>query len=89
MTFKTFIGSGTTGIIGLLNSIIIPIIFALIFAFFIWGVVQYFFLHADDEKARSSGKQFVLWGILGMALLFSVWGLINLLLSTLGIGRGV
>ena len=88
MTFADFIGSGSTGIFGLLNNIAIPLIFALAFGVFIWGIVNYFFLNANDEKARASGKQFALWGIVGIALLFSVWGLVNLLLSTLGITAG-
>jgi len=85
MTFASFIGSGTNGIIGILNTIVVPIIFALTFVAFLWGVVQYYFLNADDEKARTSGRQFVLWGVLGMVLLFSIWGVVNVLLSTLGI----
>ncbi len=88
MTFADFIGSGSTGIFGILNYVAIPLIFALAFAVFIWGIVKYFFLNGDDEKARASGKQFALWGVVGIALLFSIWGLVNLLLSTLGITAG-
>lgn len=88
MTFKTFIGSGTTGIIGVLNTIVVPLIFSLAFAAFIWGVVKYFFIHGDEDKSREEGRQFILWGIIGMAVLFSVWGFVNLLLSTLGIAPG-
>jgi len=88
MTFATFVGSGTTGIIGILNAVVIPVIFALIFAVFFWGMVNYFFLHPDDEKARASGRQFALWGILALVVLFSVWGLVNILLSTLGLPAG-
>lgn len=85
MTFKTFVGDGSTGIIGLLNTVAVPVIFALAFAVFVWGVVKYFFLHGGEEKQREEGKQFVLWGILGMAVLFSVWGFVNIVLSTLGL----
>lgn len=85
MSFKTFIGSGTTGIIGVLNTVVVPIIFAFAFAVFVWGVVNYFFISGADEKKRSEGRQFVFWGLLGMAVLFSVWGFVNILLSTLGI----
>ncbi|MEK7604479.1 MAG: hypothetical protein AAB442_01635 [Patescibacteria group bacterium] len=85
MTFAQFIGSGTTGIIGVLNTIVVPVIFALAFVAFVYGVVKYYFLHGDDEKKRAEGHQFVLWGLLGMVLLFSVWGVVNMLLSTLGI----
>ena len=84
-TFAQFVGSGSTGIIGIINLVIVPVIFALAFLAFIWGVVKYFFINGGDEKGREEGKQFILWGLLGLVVLFSVWGLVNLLLSTLGI----
>jgi hypothetical protein len=85
MTFAQFIGSGSTGIIGVLNTVVIPVIFAFAFAAFIWGVVNYFFLHGDEEGKREEGRKFILWGIIGMVVLFSVWGFVNIMLSTLGI----
>jgi len=85
MTFKQFIGNGDTGIIGIINTVIVPVIFALAFLVFVWGVVNYFVLNAGDEAKRAEGRAFVLWGLLGMVLLFSVWGFVNLLLSTLGV----
>ncbi|MHB0865435.1 MAG: hypothetical protein ACYC1Y_00805 [Minisyncoccota bacterium] len=88
MTFAQFVGSGTTGVIGLLNTVVVPIIFAFAFAAFIWGVYKYFILGADSETERAAGRQFVLWGIIGIVLLFSVWGFVNLLLSTLGFAPG-
>jgi hypothetical protein len=87
MTFKDFIGNGTsgTGVIGVLNTIVVPFIFTLAFAVFIWGVVRYFFIHGNEDASREEGRQFIFWGIVGMAVLFSVWGLVNIMLSTLGI----
>jgi hypothetical protein len=85
MTFAQFIGSGSTGIIGILNTVVVPVIFAFAFAAFFWGVVNYFFLHGDEEGKREEGRKFILWGILGMVVLFSVWGFVNIMLSTLGI----
>lgn len=81
MTFKTFID----GIIGVFNTIIIPVIFALAFVAFIWGVLNYFFFSQGVEEKRAKGRQFVLWGILALVLMLSVWGVVNILLSTLGI----
>lgn len=81
MTFAQFV----SGIINVVNVIIVPSIFALTFLVFIYGVVKYFFLSQGDADKQSEGRQFVLWGILGMVLLFSVWGFVNILLSTLGI----
>ncbi|HUY62759.1 MAG TPA: hypothetical protein VMV50_03155 [Candidatus Paceibacterota bacterium] len=85
MTFAQFVGSGSTGIIGAINTVIVPLIFGLAFAYFIWGVVKYFFINGGDERSRIEGRQFVLWGVLAMALIFSIWGVLNILLSTLGI----
>ena len=85
MTFAQFIGSGSTGIIGIINTVIVPLIFALAFLVFVWGVLKYFIFSAGDEGKRSEGRQFVLWGILGMVVLLSVWGFVNVILSTLGI----
>ena len=85
MTFAQYVGSGSTGIIGIINTVIVPVILALAFLVFIWGVIRYFFMSGGEEKKREEGRQFVLWGVLGMVLLFSVWGLVSLLLSTLGI----
>lgn len=84
-TFAQYVGNSSSGIIGLINLVIVPVIFALTFLVFIWGVINYLILNGDDETKRSEGRQFALWGILGMVVLFSVWGLVNLLLSTLGI----
>ena len=70
-----------TGIIG--NSII-PLIFTLAFAFFIWGVVQYV-LNDSDEGKKEKGKQFMVWGIIALFVMFSVWGLVKILSNTFGI----
>ncbi len=85
MTFAQFIGNGSTGIIGAINTVVVPVIFSLSFAAFVWGMVKYFFLHGEEEKSREEGRQFILWGLIGLAVLFSVWGFVNILLSTLGI----
>lgn len=84
MTFKQFIGSSDTGIVGIINTVIVPVIFALAFLVFIWGLFK-FVRDAGDDTKRAEGRQFILWGLLGLVLLFSVWGFVNLLLSTLGI----
>ncbi len=85
MTFAQFVGSGSSGLIGALNTVVVPVIFALAFLVFVWGVANYFIFSVGDEEKRRAGKQFILWGIIGMVVLFSVWGLVNLLLSTLGL----
>ncbi|MDO8623874.1 MAG: hypothetical protein Q7R54_00785 [bacterium] len=81
MSFKLWVDSLVVGV----NSVVIPVLFALAFAAFVWGILKYFFLHPDSEDDRRKGREFVLWGLLGMVLLFSVWGVVYILLDTLGI----
>ncbi|HUQ30215.1 MAG TPA: hypothetical protein VM103_01705 [Candidatus Paceibacterota bacterium] len=79
-TFKAF----TNDLIGIGNGIVIPMIITLAFAVFIYGVFKYFILHGEDEESRKHGRAFAIWGLLGMVVIFSIWGFVNLLLDTLG-----
>ncbi len=85
MTFAQFVGNSSSGVIGIVNTVVVPFIGALAFAVLIWGILNYFFLNSGNEEKRKEGRQFILWGIIGVVVLFSVWGLVTLLLSTLGI----
>jgi hypothetical protein len=85
MTFAQFVGSGSTGVIGFFNLVVVPVIIALAFAAFVWGVVKNFFINGADSASHAKGNQFVLWGLIGLIVIFSVWGILNMLLSTLGV----
>ncbi|MBU0999078.1 pilin [Patescibacteria group bacterium] len=76
-------------ITGIINNSIIPLIFALATVMFVWGVVQFFILNADEEKKREQGKQFMIWGIIALAVMLSVWGLVGILGSTFSIDTSV
>jgi hypothetical protein len=48
-----------------------------------------FILHADDENERKTGRMMILWGIIGIFLMLSIWGLVNILVNTLpGLNTG-
>lgn len=63
---------------------VIPLIFALAIASFVWGVVQYV-INTDDEAKKAKGRQFMIWGIIALAVMVSVWGLVKILGTTFGI----
>jgi hypothetical protein len=50
------------------------------FVLFLWGVFQ-FIAHAGDESKRSEGKQAILWGLVGLVIIFSAYGLMNTVLN--------
>jgi len=63
---------------------LIALIFGLAFIGFLWGAFQYIW-KADDINARKEGAQKMLYGIIALFIMFSVWGLVNILVSTFGI----
>ncbi len=54
----------------------------LAFALFVWGVVQ-FIAASDDEEKRKTGQQHIIWGIIGLVILFGANGIIRLLEATI------
>lgn len=73
----------TAGIVTFVNTSVVPLIYAIAFLVFIIGMVRFFFI--EGEEARQKGKQLMLWGIIAFVVMFSVWGIVNLLLATLGV----
>lgn len=69
----------------IINDSIIPLIFSIAVVMFVWGMVQFFILNADEEAKRTQGKQFMIWGIIALAVMLSVWGLVAILGGTFNI----
>ena len=67
---------------------IIPLIFTLAFLFFLWGMAQYI-RNADNEKKREESKKFIYYGIIGLTVMVSVWGIVRVVTSTFGLGNTV
>jgi hypothetical protein len=53
---------------------------------FLVGVLQYFILGRGDEEKVAQGRKFLMWSLIGFAVMVSVWGLVNLFVGTLGLG---
>jgi Type IV secretion system pilin len=70
---------------GQLFNSIVPVLIALGVLFFVWGVVQY--VIADDEEAKSAGRNRMIYGIIGLAVIIGVWGLVNFLRNTFGLNN--
>jgi hypothetical protein len=54
---------------------------------FIWGVVQFFIIGADEESKRAQGKDFIIWGIIALTVMLCVWGLVRIVGGTFGLGN--
>ena len=69
----------------ILNPIIL-LLFAVSFLYFVYGVVKFLQQEADGKGTeREEAKNSIKWGIVGMVIMFSVYGLINFVLASFGI----
>ena len=66
-----------------INRYVIPLLFTLATAGFIWGLIQYF-INAENEEKRKQGKSFMVWGLVALFVMISMWGLVGILSNTFG-----
>ncbi len=78
----------SNGIVNLINGVLVPVLFAIAFLYFIWGVYKYFILGADNETKRDEGRTFILYGLIGFVVILSVWGLVDIISKTFGLLPG-
>jgi len=62
---------------------IISILFGLAFIIFIWGVAQYL-IQANSDEARSRGTKHILWGLVGMLIMFTAFLILRVIASSIG-----
>lgn len=60
----------------------IGFIFALALAYFLYGVVQ-FLLSKEKGEIPADGKRHMLWGLVGMFIMLSAYGIINFIINTI------
>lgn len=64
-----------------LSNLVLPMLFTIGLAWFIWGVVS-FIKNADNPEERKKGKQRMLWGIIGLFAMIAFLGLTSVLTNT-------
>ncbi len=67
-----------------LLTMVIPLLIILAVIYFIWGVITY--VVGGDEEAKKEGRNRMIYGIIGLVVIISVWGLVRIVANTLGIG---
>ena len=78
------------GILGLLaqaNDLInrlIPFIIALTVLFFLWGILRFVMAGGDGEQ-RKEAQGYIVWGVVALFVMISVWGLVNILVRSVNL----
>ena len=63
---------------------LIPVVFGIVLLVFFWGLAKFIF-NAGDEKKIEEGKRIMVWGIIALFVMVSIWGIIRLIQGDLGL----
>lgn len=86
MSVADVVGRFTTYVI---NPILL-VLAAAGFLLFVWGLVVFMVaLSQGDTGKTEEGKQHMIWGVVGMVIMFSVVGIIQLINNSFGLGVNV
>ncbi len=73
---------------GLIDTIVFTVIDPLLFListlallYFVWGVTKYIY-HSGDAEKRTEGYQMMIYGIIALFVMVSVWALVGVLSNT-------
>ena len=64
---------------------ILPVLIALGVVYFVWGVITY--VISSDEEAKKAGRDRIIFGIIGLAVIIGLWGLVAILKNTFGLNQ--
>lgn len=63
----------------------IGLLFAVALVMFLYGMMRFIGTTDKSSEDAKKGRQHMLWGIIGMFVMMSVFGIMRLILNTLGI----
>lgn len=72
----------------LITAFIIPFLFALATAVFIWGVFSYY-LNPDNEDKKKKGKEYIMGGLIALFVMLSVWGIVSIFTNTFNLDNKI
>lgn len=59
---------------------ILPFLIALGVVYFVWGVITY--VISSDEEAKKTGRNRMIFGIIGLVVIVGMWGLVRIITNT-------
>ena len=66
---------------------VVPLFMVIAVAVFLWGIVKYITAAGDEEKSKSA-KGYIIYGLIGIFVMVSFWGIIQVFGSTFGFQPG-
>lgn len=70
-----------------LLDLVVPVVFGLALIFFFYGLAQ--FIRSVSDKTIQEGKNKMIWGVVSLFVMISIWGIIRYIGDSVGINTGV
>lgn len=72
-------------ILYIINSVLVPLIFAVAFIVFLYGIAKAYIFSSSEPEEVKKGHTLILWGLVAFAVMISIWGLVNIVANTFGL----
>jgi membrane protease YdiL (CAAX protease family) len=64
---------------------IVPLFMVIAVAVFLWGIIRYITSAGDEEKQKAS-RGYIIYGLIGIFVMISFWGIIQVVATSFSIG---
>lgn len=71
-----------------IGNTVVTLLISFAVIYIIYNVVRYLIAGGDPEK-RKAGGMGILWGVIGLFVILSIWGLVAILTNTFGTNNNV
>lgn len=72
----------------IIRKALIPLLITLSITLFIVGVIKYI-ANGDEAAQREEGRKYMIYGIIALFVMVSIWGLVGIIQGTFGVGNSV
>ncbi len=65
-----------------IGTVVIYLLVGLALIYIVYAAVQYFIKGGEGDESRHAASMQIFWGVLGLAVIMSLWGLVNIFVNT-------
>ncbi len=70
-----------------LIQVALPVVAGFALLAFFWGLAKFIFRVGGDENAVNDGKNLMIWGVIALFVMISIWGIIAFVYRDIGFSR--
>ena len=85
VTFAQSLQGLIAGVGGFINEVLIPFTLGIAFLIFLINAVRFFIIGGNNTESQENARSLALYGIGAFVMILSLWGMVNLLASGIGL----